>query len=354
MSSQYLMQPYLSQDPYLAEGGPSGRGVQFEANAGAFFKSSGVQGLLEGTTNKAKGSQFEVFTRKSYGAQFDFAILNRTGVQFEASIYNTTQLRYMYQFESRGITGENWTASTTAPSSTDSFSVNNLNTDITEQVWRSADLSVQTLQCDTEKAEGVYLDTFALINHNLTPGASVTITGSNDVAFNNIGFVQNLEYTEDDLFFISPLKPIEAFRYYKITVEDVANPDGYIQFGTIIFGEAIVFTSDENFTDKVSYGKVQFQDSIKTEGFTNVMNDRGQKKYLDLSFKNLRADNGNYPGFKEMLSYSGSILKILLIPIPTNPSALGIFAKLKALPKEDHKYMGDHYVSFSISLDESR
>ena len=84
------------------------------------------------------------------------------------------------------------------------------------------------------------------------------------------------------------------------------------------------------------------------------MNDRGQKKYLDLSFKNLRAENGNYPGFKEMLSYSGSILKILLIPIPTNPSALGIFAKLKSLPKEEHKYMGDHYVSFSISLDESR
>jgi hypothetical protein len=273
-------------------------------------------------------------------------------VQFRAVIYNTTQLRFLYEFPSRGLDGQSWTASSTATSSSDAFDVNNLNNDIVEKAWRSALGGAQTLTCDTQDTGGVFLDTLAILEHNITRGGNVQLQGSND-NFITTPFVTQLTVEDKNMYYISEDLPLQSYRYWRIEINDVANPDGYIQIGSIVFGSSIVFSSEENITEDVDFGITQYADNIFTEGFTNVSNDRGQKKQLGLQFKNLEAQNRNFIELRRMFEAVGNIQKVLFIPTPQDASEFAVFAKMKQIPKERHKQMGKHYVSLNIDADES-
>ena len=357
--------PAKSIGEYLTEGGyleasysspiiGKFMGTQFEA-INSKDKTAGAQFEGHITINKNTGAQFEgrITTDKSAGSQFEAFVLKKLSAQFRAVLYNTTQLRFMYDFPSRGVTGTNWTATSTATSASDGFSVNNLNTDIVEQVWRSADTSVQTLVCDTEDNAGVFLDTLAILNHNLTLGAQVILTGSDDSNFSSTPFVEFLKVETKNMYYISEQLPLAGYRYWKLDIIDAANPDGYMEIGTVVFGSSVVFSTESNFTDQLDFGVKQFQDKIFTEGFTNVSNDSGQKKFLSLDFKSLDADGRNFSELRKMFERAGSLLKILWVPVPKDPSRYATFAKMNEVPKEKHNYKGESYVSLKVNTDES-
>lgn len=329
-------------------------GAQFEAK-NTDQKSFGLQ--FQGIIRKDKdtGAQFfgKITNEYLLGSQFTAVQEARQGAQFRAVIYNTTQLRFLSDFASRGTSGTNWTASSTAPSASSAFSVNNLNTDIVEQVWRSGPGGSQTLTCDTESgASGVFVDTFAILNHNLTQGATILLQASND-NFATTPFNENVIVEPENAYWISPALPITAYRYWRINIVDTSNPANYIQIGTIVFGSATIFNTLENFNDDVKFGFKQFEDKIYTEGFTNVSNDRGQKRFLELSFTNLRSKDSNFKNLRQLFKENGTLLKVLYVPIPTEPSVFAVFSKLERIPEEAHKQMGERYVSLTMNMDES-
>ena len=329
-------------------------GAQFYARNDS-HKSFGLQfeGII--TQDKHTGAQFFGKITNDYilGAQFKAVQEEKLGTQFRAVIYNTTQLRFLSDFPSRGTTGTNWLATSTATSSSNAFSVNNLNTDIVEQVWRSGPGGSQTLTCDTQSGSaGVFVDTFAILNHNLTQGAAILLQASND-NFATTPFNENVTVEPENAYWISPSLPITAYRYWRISIVDVSNTDGFIQIGTIVFGSAVVFNALENFNDDVTFGLKQFEDKIFTEGHTNVSNDRGQKKYLELSFTDLRSTDSNFKNLRSLFKTHGSLLKVLYIPIPSEPSVFAVFSKLEKIPEESHKQMGERYVSLTMNMDES-
>lgn len=318
-------------------------------------ESLGLQ--FEGIITKSKttGTQFfgKITKNKNISSQFTAVQEARLGAQFRAVIYNTSQLRFLSDFASRGTSGTNWTASSTASSASNAFSVNNLNTDIVEQVWRSGPGGSQTLTCDTESgASGVFVDTFAILNHNLTQGATILLQASND-NFATTPFNENIIVEPEHSYWISPALPITAYRYWRINIVDTSNPDNFIQIGTIVFGSATIFNTLENFNDDVRFGLKQFEDRVYTEGFTNVSNDRGQKKFLELNFTDLRSKDSNFKNLRELFKTHGSLLKVLYVPIPTEPSVFAVFSKLEKLPEESHKQMGERYVSLTLNMDES-
>jgi hypothetical protein len=255
----------------------------------------------------------------------------------------------MYDFPSRGD-GTTWSGSS-ATSSSNAFSPNNLNTDIVEQVWRSSAGTSHTLQCVPGTPEFVLVDTFAMLNHNLTLGATITFEGSN----NGVTYPFSVSITPEleNCYWVSPDLPTTAYKFWRVNISDPSNPDGYLQIGSIVFGSSVIFTLAETFTDDVNFGLKQFDDKIYTEGFTNVSNDRGQKKYLGLNFELLKAKDANFKNLRTLFKEAGTLLKVLYIPTPQDPSEFAVFAKMKEIPQESHKQMGERYVSLSLDLDES-
>lgn len=272
--------------------------------------------------------------------------------QITQVLYNTTQLRVLLNFPSRGVSGTNWTANSTMAGD---FSVDNLNTDIVEQVWRSNNAKTGiTLVCDSEVPQGIFVDTLAFLNHNFTTSASILWEASNDPGFSSVGFTHVLTSTRTNIYYIAPILPTEGFRYHRFTIDDTTNTSDFLQIGTIVFGSSIIFQG-ESFVDQVTRQTVHFADKIKTEAFTNVSNDRAIKTAIGLEFRNLQFNKGNYTSMREIFESARTSFKCLWIPTPQYASRFAVFGKLDAIPLETHNDFGNNndYVSFSVNVDES-
>lgn len=310
---------------------------------------------------------------KSIGMQVEVISSTPFGMQANIALYNTTNLRILCEFPSRGLStavglnawgfpagvGNNWKSNSTAAGD---FSPFNLNTDIVEQVWRSTVDSSISLDCDTERPQGVFLDTLAILEHNITTSASITLVGSNDPTFGVIGVSIPLQARQDDpnIFYIAPELPNTGYRYWRLAIDDGTNPDGYIQIGTIVFGGADIFFG-ECFVDEVEYQLKDFTDSVQTEGFTNVNNSRAQKKNMRLDFRSLGYLRGNFRMMRNMFRHERTVLKCLWIPTPSPldqeyTARFAMFSKMVQIPTERHNNKGAKadYVSFTIELDESK
>jgi hypothetical protein len=319
-------------------------------------KIKGAQLLATIDKSVTQGIQFRAIINDENVNGFQFQSMKEAikAFQFRSVIYNTTNLRILKDFPSRGLTGSSWTSTSTAPSSTNGFSVNNLNTDIVEQYWRSeTGVTSVTLTCDTGIIQGVFVDTLAILNHNLSGSTTVILQSSND-NFATIGTNIELTYESLNLYYIAPELPVSAYQYWRLIISDPGSSEGFLRIGTIIFGSAIIF-SEESFVDRVRFGQKQFIDQVYTEGFTNISNDRGKKRNLSLEFRNLAYRRANFQQMRDLFDYAGVTLKCLYIPVPQQASRFAVFGKLNEIPIEEHNYKGADadYVDFSLEVDES-
>ena len=274
------------------------------------------------------------------------------GMQTRLVLYNTNLLRILVEFPSRGLTGENWTATSTAPGD---YSPNNLNTDIVEQVWKTNNQTSAILICDTEITQGVAIDTLAILNHNLTRSAQVRVEGAADLSFNVIKDSFNLTATTEEMYYVAPVFPSTQSRYWRFIINDTTNPDGFLQIGTIIFGTSIIFQG-ESFVDQVLLRNTHFADKVATEGFTNVTNDRALKRGLTLEFRAIDYGKGNYNSISSIFNFARTSLKCLWIPDPKDPKRFATFGKLATIPEETHLNMGPgaaDIIDFTVEVDES-
>lgn len=342
------------------------RGIEFNAQILDFLATFGIE------------TEFQIAdTPKPEGIEFNSAIVKAEGVEYRVSLYNATQLRILCEFPSRGLqagsgnnawgnpiaTGANWQASSQNPA--DDFSINNINTDTVEQVYRSQTGTVSgiTLDCDTETNAGVLLDTFAILNHNLTNGADLTLVASNVSNFSVIEKTINLTARPDNIYHIEPTLPLQAYRYWRLQIDDLLNQDDYIEIGTILFGASVIFTTDECMTDSVRKKPTHFFDQIKTEGFTSNKNNRSVKNRISLRFESLRYDLGNWQRLEDVFRVARTSLKCLWIPTPsvTQPSLterFATFGKITELPEQEHNVKGTStsdldFITVEFDIDEA-
>lgn len=325
-----------------------------------------------GAMTATGGFQVEV-TRVFPATGFQATALRATarGFQARVALYNINRLRIMCDFPSRGrrVTtggnnswgnpdgaGLNWLASSTEASATNDFDASNLNTDIVEEYWRSAAGVVTgiTLDCDTE-VTGIFVDTMAMLNCNITSSATINFQAANVSNFGTILFSTSVTPQLDgDNVYISPELPVTQYRYWRIEINDPTNPDGFVRVGTVVFGSAVIF-SGECFVDRVSFAKVNYTDSVRTEGQTNVQNDRGIKKKLRLTFRSLDFNLSNFANISDVFTYARTTLKCLWVPTPDYPKRFMVFGKLTQIPEESHNVKGQdsNYVDFDIGVDEA-
>lgn len=272
-------------------------------------------------------------------------------MQVRKVLYNTFNIRILWDFASRGT--NNWTVTTGSQAPGD-FSVMNLNTDIVEQTFRSVGTTNVTVRCDTQISGGVYVDTIGILNHNLRSSGQIVVEGSQSPSFTNtVNFTLYPDGT-NNIIYIAPTIPLQPYRYWRFSISDNGNPDGYLSVGAIVFGSAAIFQG-ENIVDTVTKTQKHFADKIITEGFTSVSNDRALKNSVAVEFRNLDYDKENYAMLRQIFEYCRTSMKALWIPTPRNPTRFGVFGKIASLPSEQHQSFGEgaDYVNLSIEIDES-
>ena len=352
------------------------QGVQFESVIVDFLNNNGLQfeGVIVDYEN-SQGLQFEAVIKdflNPEGFQFEAISVFPSGVQFLVNLYNTNRLRVLCDFPSRGDDdatgfnawllpageGNNWIANSQA---TGDFEAFRLNTDIVEEVWRSAGaVTGITLDCDSEVAQGVFLDTLAILNHNMTSSAIITLIGSNAPGFAPIGVTRVLATRLDNIYHIEEDLPQTSFRYWRIQINDPTNTAPYLQIGTIVFGASLIFQG-ECMVDRILKRTRHFADSVRTEGFTSVKNDRSLKTSITINFEKLQFDKGNFQTIDAISQTARTSQKCLWIPTPspTDPSfneRFAVFAKMTDIPEQNHLVMGEDegdFIDLTIELDEA-
>jgi len=200
--------------------------------------------------------------------------------QVNKVLYNITQLRILTDFASRGVpaqNGETWTNDVPDAIAEGDYDPNNLNTDILEQITKTAPgVRGFSVLCDTGKPN-TYVDTIAILNHNFTKGSTLEIYGytsdPNGAADITIRPTVELENT----YWISPEIPSNPYRYWRIFVLDYNNPYS-LYMGVVVIGSSKIVSLAECFDNPVTFGFKHFKDTIETEGFSPVSNDRAIRK----------------------------------------------------------------------------
>ncbi|MGH9341379.1 MAG: hypothetical protein ACRD1R_17785, partial [Acidobacteriota bacterium] len=72
--------------------------------------------------------------------------------------------------------------------------------------------------------------------HNLTSAATITVNGGSTANPDGTEFTATITWREFDAFTL--LAAAETWRYWKIIIADAANPDGFIQIGYLLMGDA--------------------------------------------------------------------------------------------------------------------
>ncbi len=122
-------------------------------------------------------------------------------------------------------------ATISASSAVAGLPVANVAQEFVGKVWRSTADTGQWVKFDLETAQKVTM--LAIFGHNLTSGATIKLEAnttdswalppySHTLTWNALAIVEFLDQT---------------YRWWRISIEDGANPDGYIEIGRICAGE---------------------------------------------------------------------------------------------------------------------
>lgn len=150
-------------------------------------------------------------------------------------------------------------ATVTASSEAGNMVVGNMLNTLPGVPWRSTGAASEVISIDLTQSEPVSV--VVLYKNNLSNDATVTIQGSDDAGFSVLiydsGGLPGAEpeygwgeapfgmpgfggYAEEGKAWSHPFLvawiPLSTARYWRITMEDSANPDGYIQVGRLMIG----------------------------------------------------------------------------------------------------------------------
>jgi hypothetical protein len=292
--------------------------------------------VINAETGIRQQAELRIDTTADIGAQADLQFISRIPAQVIITLYNITRPRIMCEFPSRGVTGLNWT------------------------YYRSASgITTVNLDCDTEVAQGIFMDTFYMEGHNLTSSAVVVFEGTNDPTYTTISWSENLTVQDDKIFYVEPTLPLTSYRYWRLRIQDPTNTDGYIKIGLIVFGASNILNS-ECATQDIIITPREFKNALRTEGFTSVGNSRSLKRSVKLEFRSVSYDSGDYDTLNDVMNFSRTTLKCLWLPDARSQSLMsrfGVFGKIRQMPSQRHNVKGINenmdFIDFTIEIDEA-
>lgn len=146
-------------------------------------------------------------------------------------------------------------ATLTGSESVGDMTISNLNKRSLKRKYRTLELSSVVINVDLGSVRNVNF--FALIAHNLTSSATITVqAGSTDAVTDyNTGALSGITGNDagfEQQSFYKFLMSGQRFRYWRFTISDASNPDNYIQIGRLYLSNA--FQPTINIDYGVSWG----------------------------------------------------------------------------------------------------
>jgi hypothetical protein len=130
-----------------------------------------------------------------------------------------------------------------------------------------------------DMGEDVSVDCIAILSHNFSENATITLQGNDSDSWTSPAFEQDITYSSGN---ITLEYTTQTYRYFRLYINDSTNSDGYIQLSRVIIGEyyqppGILAEAEDSLIDA----------SVKT------MSKSGQS-YTDLRYK-ARSMSFNFP-----------------------------------------------------------
>lgn len=264
----------------------------------------------------------------------------------------TEGIKFLYQFSlgEYDITNPGDNVISVTSTAAGDHDKKNLTTTILRETWRSSGVGLQEIVIqanDTSEA----IDTFAILNHNFTDLATVTLQANTVNNFSSPPVSLTIPWNEKHMVLLQDLGT--AYSYFKISILDPTNPCGYIEIGRIIGGTSFTFTQNEDITDDFSLQTEDLAYKMKSEGFFRASNERVKIDKLGIKFDKLQTrspDNDNYLGLKAFTNFVGETLPFLTILDPEDPYFSVIWGQLNQMPMIN--YTVNRYSTMSLAIEE--
>jgi len=211
---------------------------------------------------------------------------------------------------------DTWDAGTiTSSSEVSGLEDDNAVHDFVGKPWRTTGDTSEWWKVDLGSATSI--TAFGIFNHNFTSAATVTLQANATDSWGGPSYSQALTIATDSdsvvlprlVFFLS-----ESYRWWRITVADAANPDGYIQVGR--FAGGAYWEPTRTVTDGFS---MSTQDpSLGTRAAGTGWYARQRNKYREANVGFELYDRTQHDKFNAVFSKVGQTEPVVLALDPTN------------------------------------
>lgn len=142
--------------------------------------------------------------------------------------------------------------------------------------WRSTGDSSEWIKFDFGSAQAVRA--FALVGHNFTSGATVKIQANATDVWTSPSIDVTLTYHADNLVYL--WSSDQSYRYWRISIEDGSNPDGYVEIGRVFLGPTTI--PERNF---IRWGKERIDPTTITRSYDGAESFDERTAYDRLTFE---------------------------------------------------------------------
>ena len=190
------------------------------------------------------------------------------------------------------------------------------------KIWRTTGVAAEWVKFDLGSATN--LTCFGVFNFNLTAAATVTLEAHASDSFGSPSYSQALTLvTDDDSVVVKRcvLFLDETYRWWRLTIADAGNTDGYIDIGRIAAGAYHSFT--RNIGDGFYIDVVDGSEREKLPGAFSPARSRDRYHSIDVGFPlfaQAQADR-----FRTIFSKMGNEKPCILALDPTSRPSLDSF-----------------------------
>ncbi len=259
--------------------------------------------------------------------------------------------RFLYNFSigSPNVSNPGVNVISVTSTATGDFDKAHLCTNPLRETWRSSDVSLQEIILEANDLANP-IDTFALLNHNLTSLAVVTLQANNFNNFSSPAFSTTMVWNKKHMVYLNELA--DNYQFFKIKILDPTNPCGFIEIGKIVGGSALIMQSNEDITDDFTITPDDLAYQMKTEGFFRASNEKVKVDKLSVKFDKLTTvgNADNYNGLLSMTEYVGTTIPFLTILDSNDSNFFIIWGQLNDMPSR--AFTINRYTSLGLTIQE--
>jgi len=187
-------------------------------------------------------------------------------------------------------------ATATAKTTASGFSASNVQDAKPRNVWRSQNVADQWLKFDLGSATAI--DSFVIVNNNLSSSASVKLYGHASDLGNNLSdwqssalFKTNNTLTFDDVVGGLFLSSSETYQWWLLELDDASNSEGFLEVGKVFGG--ISKSPNNNFNENFTQRDIDVSRSFRVEGMHKYSVSKPIIRGFDITFNDVPTSDKN-------------------------------------------------------------